>query len=93
MRDQRPDEWADAVAFDRAIRKGGSHGLPLNGEAFLHRVPLDRAPIDRVTRADWRDRQIDLLDVLAEDGDPDGCSPYGCRSGGPVLPGDQAVRR
>lgn len=37
LRDTRPDEWADAVEFDEAIRKGGSRGLPLNGEAFLHR--------------------------------------------------------
>lgn len=86
MRDNRPTEWADAVAFDRAIRKGGARELPPDGEAFLHRsrVPLDRAPIDRVTRVEWGDRQVDLLDVLAEEGDPDGCSPYGCRSGQPA---------
>lgn len=83
LRDDQPDEWADAVAFDEAIRKGGARGLPLNGEAFLHRsrVPLAIAPIDRVTRTEWRGRQGDLLDTLAEMGDPDGCSPYGCRSG------------
>ncbi len=86
LRDNHPDEWADAIAFDAAIRKGGSRGLPLNGEAFLHRsrVPLAQAPIDRVTSAEWKSRQGDLLDELAEiaeDGDPDGCSPYGCRSG------------
>jgi len=83
MRDNRPAEWADAVAFDVAIRKGGACGTPLDGEAFLHRsrVPLDIAPIDRVTRSEWRGRQGDLLDLLAEEGDPDGCSPYGCRSG------------
>jgi len=95
MRDQHPDEWADAVAFDAAIRKGGSRGLPLNGEAFLHRsrVPLELAPIDRVTSREWADRQGDLLATAAdaeagydpdEDGDPDGCSPYGCRSGLPI---------
>jgi hypothetical protein len=90
MRDNRPEEWADAVAFDAAIRKGGARGLPLNGEAFLHRsrVPLDLAPVDRVTRPEWGDRQGDLLDVIAdqqaEDGDADGCSPYGCRSGTPL---------
>jgi hypothetical protein len=89
MRDNRPAEWADAVEFDAAIRKGGAN--PLDGEAFLHasRVPLDQAPIDRVTRTEWRTRQGDLLDVLAdqrmEDGDPDGCSPYGCRSGEAVA--------
>lgn len=82
LRDDRPDEWADAVEFDKAIRKGGARGLPLNGEAFLHRsrIPLDIAPINRVTRKEWSDRQMDIFDVI-EDGDPDGCSPYGCRSG------------
>lgn len=85
LRDHHPDEWADAVDFDQQIRKGGARGLPLNGEAFLHRsrVPLDEAPIDHVTRAEWRDMQPSLLDLL-EDGDPDGCSPYGCRSGVPA---------
>jgi hypothetical protein len=86
LRDNHPAEFADAVAFDEAIRKGGARGLPLNGEAFLHRsrVPLSIAPIDRVTRAEWRGRQGDLFDALAELGDPDGCSPYGCRSGVPA---------
>lgn len=86
-----PDEWADAVAFDEAIRKGGSHGLPLDGEAFLHRsrVPLPIAPIDRVTRNEWNARQGDLFDLIAEEGDPDGCSPYGCRSGLPTETHDQ----
>lgn len=79
-------EWDDAVAFDEAIRKGGARGLPLNGEAFLHRsrVPLSIAPIDRVTSREWHDRQTDVfsqLADLAEEGDPDGCSPYACRSG------------
>ncbi|OCB09336.1 hypothetical protein A5717_26195 [Mycolicibacterium porcinum] len=85
-------QWADAVEFDRAIRKGGARGLPLNGEAFLHRsrVPLDQAPIDRVTAREWADRQTDIFDAIAdldamEHGDEDGCSPYGCRSGEPVT--------
>ncbi|MEV2239444.1 hypothetical protein [Micromonospora sp. NPDC049891] len=83
LRDNHPDEWADAVAFDEAIRKGGARGLPLDGEAFLHRsrIPLSIAPIDRVTRKEWADRSPDIFDALAELGDPDGCSPYGCRSG------------
>ncbi|MFG2046202.1 hypothetical protein ACGFIW_02060 [Micromonospora sp. NPDC048935] len=88
LRDNHPDEWADAVAFDEAIRKGGARGLPLNGEAFLHRsrLPLSIAPINRVTRKEWADRSPDIFDALAdaeleENGDPDGCSPYGCRSG------------
>jgi len=84
LRDRHPEEWADAVDFDKRIRGGGAHGLPLDGHAFLHRsrVPLDLAPIDRVTRPEWAARQGDLDDLLAEQGDPDGCSPYGCRSGG-----------
>lgn len=87
LRDNHPDEWADAVAFDVAIRRGGSRGIPLDGTAYLHRsrVPLDLAPIDRVTRGEWNDRQVDAFDLIAEEGDPDGCSPYGCRSGGPVV--------
>ena len=90
LRDNDPVGWADAVEFDRAIRKGGARDLPVNGEAFLHRsrIPLEIAPIDRVTRREWADRQTNLLDAIAdheagvyEGGDPDGCSPYGCRSG------------
>jgi hypothetical protein len=87
MRDERPDEWADAVAFDEAIRKGGARGEPLAGEAFLHRsrMPLPLARIDRVSRHEWAERQTNVFDQIAdaemEDGDPDGCSPYGCRSG------------
>ena len=93
LRDNSPEEWADAVEFDQAIRKGGARGLPPNGEAFLHRsrIPLSIAPIDRVTRVEQAGRQLDVLDAIkdieagvGEDGDPDGCSPYGCRSGEPV---------
>lgn len=88
LRDNRPDEWADAVAFDEEIRHGGiREGRDtLNGEAFLHRsrLPLSIAPIDRLERKDYRELQGDLFDIL-EDGDPDGCSPYGCRSGETVA--------
>lgn len=78
LRDNRPAEWADAIEFDHAIRKGGSRGLPLNSEAFLHRsrVPLELAPIDHVTAGERAAGQMEI-----EFGDPDGCSPYGCRSG------------
>lgn len=86
LRDNHPDEWADAVDFDRAIRKGGARGLPLDGEAFLHRsrLPLSIAPIDRRTVAE---RSAAQGDILAELGDPDGCSPYACRSGLAVVGG------
>lgn len=95
LRDQHPDEWADAVTFDAEIRDGSARanaaGAPLRGHMYLHRsrVPLDQAPIDRVTYVEWKDRQGDLFDLaddMAEDGDPDGCSPWTCRSGQAVKP-------
>lgn len=78
MRENDPEAWADAVAFDHAIRN--SPGL--DGQRFLHasRVPLDIAPIDHVTRTERAKTQTDLL----EHGDPDGCGPYACRSGSPA---------
>ncbi|WP_231390458.1 hypothetical protein [Nocardia sp. CNY236] len=85
LRDNRPDEWADAVAFDDAIRHGAAraiaNGHPLRGQAFLHRscVPLDRAPIDHVTGAEWRSRQLDIFDAIADLEIERGCSPWGCR--------------
>lgn len=91
MRDNRPDEWAEAVAFDAGIRGGGvsRSNIPLDGQAFLHRsrVPLPLAPIDRTTRAERLSWQTDIFDALDELGDPDGCSPYGCRSGLPASSG------
>ncbi|AVP67337.1 adenine nucleotide alpha hydrolase family protein [Prescottella equi] len=83
MRDQHPEQWADACDFDERIRKGGASAKPLDGEAFLHRsrVPLSIAPIGRVTSREWADAQMTIDDEISEYGDPDGCSPYGCRSG------------
>ncbi|MFE0055262.1 hypothetical protein [Streptomyces sp. NPDC059003] len=78
------------VAFDAAIRKGNARanatGNRLLGEAFLHRsrVPLDQAPIDHVTAAEWAALQQELGDSEAdaqelEEGVIDGCSPWACR--------------
>ncbi|WP_410580256.1 hypothetical protein [Amycolatopsis sp. lyj-108] len=92
MRDHDPASWADAVAFDRAIRhdypRAAARGATLRGEYFLHesRLPLDQAPIDRVTRAEWAARQSNVFDAIADnafdlDDDPDadvGCSPFTC---------------
>lgn len=95
MRDNAPEDWADAVDFDRSIRAGSARALAagqeLRGSMYLHRsrVPLDRAPIDRVTRREWQDAQVDVFDVIAdieaEEGDTDGCSPFACRAGAPVA--------
>lgn len=95
MRDTDPASWHDAVAFDHAIRRGYPHatasGTELRGSMFLHdsRIPLQRAPIDRVTRAERAAQQTDLLEAIADVAagltdpadDPDadmGCSPFSC---------------
>jgi hypothetical protein len=87
LRDNHPEQWAEAVQFDRAIRAGSAranaNGVPLRGQAFLHPslLPLDQAPIDTPPRRRHpagRDQAGDW-----EDGDPDGCSPWACRSGRP----------
>lgn len=88
LRDERPDEWADAIKFDEQIRHGNAraiaNGTPLEGEAFLHRsrVPLDQAPIDRVTAHEWSSRQTDVFEQVADaetEADQRGCSPWACR--------------
>jgi hypothetical protein len=91
IRDTDPESWAEAVRFDKAYRTGPG----LRHERFLHisRKPLDEAPIDKIRRSEW---QMDtFFDVayeaeLAENGDPDGCSPWACRSGAPVSADDAA---
>lgn len=82
MRDTDPVSWQDAVQFDREYRTG----LGLDSERFLHISckPLDQAPIDRLTRKERQNLQVLLTDAeieRAEEGDPDGCSPWACRSG------------
>lgn len=90
LRNERPEEWADAVDFDQQIRQGNAHaiaaGMPLDGEAFLHRarVPLDQAPVDRVPRTEWAARQTDLFEQIADaeaeaEAEERGCSPWACR--------------
>jgi hypothetical protein len=99
MRDETPEEFADAVDFDERIRNGTARanatGTPLRGQQFLHesRRPLDLAPIDRVTSHEWATRQGDILtdlsaaSVFAAMGDDEaeviGCGPHTCR-----IPGD-----
>lgn len=85
IRDSSPEEWADVVAFDAAIRAGNARanatGNPLLGQAFLHRsrVPLSEAPIDHVTAAEWAALQPELDADDMESGVVDGCSPWACR--------------
>ncbi|MFG2045323.1 hypothetical protein ACGFI8_45565, partial [Dactylosporangium sp. NPDC048998] len=66
-----PAEWADAVAFDQAIRHGSARatagGHPLRGQFFLHR---QRVPLDQVV---LRPGPVDEAD-----GDAPGCGPWTC---------------
>lgn len=86
MRDNDPASWRDAVQFDQEYRSGAG----LESQRFLHITckPLDQAPIDRIRPSEHQ--QLDILDAVyearLEEGDPDGCSPYGCRSGSMTYP-------
>ncbi|WP_328463644.1 hypothetical protein OHA21_38500 [Actinoplanes sp. NBC_00393] len=68
LRDEDPAGWADAVAFDAAIRHGSARanadGHPLRGRFFLHRqrVPLDEA----------------VLRPRTEEQQTPGCGPWSC---------------
>jgi hypothetical protein len=85
MRDETPGDFADAAAFDEEYRRGPG----MNSERFLHISckPLAEAPIGKAQRTDAV--QVDVYDVAyearLEEGDPDGCSPHGCRSGEAVA--------
>jgi len=92
LRDEHPGQWAEAVAFDRDIRSGSArataNGIPLRGQAYLHPSlkPLDEAPIDP-PHVDRKFRHLRLVDTSERwEGDPDGCSPWACRSGAAVTP-------
>ncbi|WP_232285504.1 hypothetical protein [Saccharomonospora marina] len=94
LRDNDPDGWAEAVEFDRAIRDGYPHatrqGQELRGQYFLHRScqPLDEVDLDPPAPGK---RHLRLVSAKAvEEDDPDGCSPWSCRSGDPV-PAERAA--
>lgn len=86
VRDTEPDAWADLVEFDRAIRNGSpraiAEGKPLRGQFFVHRSlkPLDQVDLGQPVRGHLRM----VGGSAVEDDDPDGCSPWSCRSGEPV---------
>lgn len=78
VRDHDPDGWAQAVAFDKAIRDGypraTQRGQRLRGQYYLHRScqPLDQVDLDPPASQHPNDD---------DGGDPDGCAPWACRSG------------
>ncbi|MEU2610704.1 hypothetical protein ABZ570_03825 [Micromonospora sp. NPDC007271] len=69
LRRDDPAGWADAVAFDAAIRHGSARanaaGRPLRGQFFLHR---QRIPLD----------QVILRPRAEEPEDTPGCGPWTC---------------
>jgi hypothetical protein len=84
MRDTDPKAWAEVVAFDKSYRDAPG----MDHQRFLHAscLPLDEAPIDvrqaRELKQSTVDDQVYAARLaLAESGDPDGCSPWACRSG------------
>ncbi|MCC8244991.1 hypothetical protein [Saccharothrix luteola] len=91
IRDHDPHGWAEAVEFDRAIRHGHphatAHGQELRGQYFLHRscIPLDHVDLDAPPKTTRHPRSLTLVPTHDDDSDPDGCSPWSCRSGRPVT--------
>ncbi|MBF9132752.1 hypothetical protein I0C86_27910 [Plantactinospora sp. S1510] len=77
LREHSPQEWADAVAFDRSIRNGSARantdGHPLRGQFFLHR---QRVPLDEV-----------VLRPRPRPADAPGCGPWTCPHNEPVTAG------
>ena len=52
MRDERPDEWADAVDFDAGLRDGRVHLPRVEQPTYLHRSFLPLREVDLSTPAD-----------------------------------------
>jgi hypothetical protein len=60
LKDESPEEWDEAVEFDRAIRSGGPMGESFDGEAFIHR---SRQPLELVDLRTAKERgQMSLFD-------------------------------
>lgn len=89
LRDGDPGEWADVIAFDAAIRHGhpraSANGQRLRGTYYLHRSCQPLAQADLTIKSLPRPARGIAPADLAEGGDPDGCSPWTCRSGLPVT--------
>jgi hypothetical protein len=63
MRDERPEEFADAVAVDAALRHGNARGV--RGVEFMHpaRLPLREAVEQAVAE---RDANLNLFENECE---------------------------
>lgn len=99
IRDNDPSGWADVVAFDRQIRHGNPR-IPATGRRyFLHPScrPLDEVDLDRIARRRPAATAFTATSAVGAgtaemeiDGDPDGCSPWACRSG-TAVPATPAI--
>jgi hypothetical protein len=69
LKDNRPDEWADAVEFDAAIR-GRTR---IDGEAYLHRQLV---PLPMVDLSTPRERAADAGQIEMFE-----CGPFTCEGG------------
>ena len=93
IRDNDPPGWADVVAFDRQIRHGHPRSPATGRRYFLHPScrPLEEVDLDRPARRRPATTAASAVGAgTAEteiDGDPDGCSPWACRSG-PEVPAE-----
>jgi hypothetical protein len=90
IRDNDTDGWAEAVEFDKAIRYGCPHateqGQQLRWQYFLHRSCQPLGEVDLDPPSVVTTRQLKFVSTSSvEEGDPDGCSPWSCRSGAPVT--------
>ena len=56
MRDNRPDEWAEAIEYDRILRSGDARGMRVIEFMHAQRVPLAEADL-----SDGNGRQMDLF--------------------------------
>lgn len=90
LRDHDLDAWQDLVAFDTTIRHGAPRAIkaeePWHGEFFVHR---SLRPLDEVDLGPHPEPHLALVD---DDSEPDGCSPWSCRSGEPVDIASTATR-
>lgn len=62
LKDNHPEEWADAVEVDRALRLGNNRGI--KATEYMHR---DCVPLDEVDLSTWEERgQPDLFNMECE---------------------------
>lgn len=69
MRDNRPDEWADAADFDARVRRMNR----IDGDVYLHRqmVPLPMVDLSTKHERIAASGQVDMFSLFE-------CSPFGC---------------